>query len=43
MARRHSLFVRFFALCTAIAAASIGVTAWLASQATTGSLRQEQG
>ncbi|CAL9546780.1 Sensor histidine kinase RcsC [Actinosynnema sp. ALI-1.44] len=39
----HSLFVRFFALCTAIAAVSIAVTAWLASQATTGSIRQEQG
>lgn len=38
-----SLFVRFFALCTAIAAVSIAVTAWLASQATTGSIRQEQG
>ncbi|MEJ2852889.1 MULTISPECIES: sensor histidine kinase [unclassified Saccharothrix] len=39
----HSLFARFFALCTAIAAVSIAVTAWLASQATTGSIRQEQG
>ncbi|WP_309113345.1 ATP-binding protein [Saccharothrix sp.] len=39
----HSLFVRFFALCTAIAALSIAVTAWLASQATTGSISQEQG
>lgn len=43
MSRRHSLLVRFFAVSALIAACSIAVTAWLASQATTGSIRQEQG
>ncbi|WP_199443723.1 sensor histidine kinase [Umezawaea beigongshangensis] len=38
-----SLLVRFFAVSLLIAGVSIGVTAWLASQATTGSIRQEQG
>ncbi|MBP2336829.1 two-component system sensor histidine kinase BaeS [Saccharothrix coeruleofusca] len=43
MSRRHSLLVRFFAVSALIAACSIAVTAWLATQATTGSIRQEQG
>lgn len=43
MARRPSLLVRFFAISMLIAGLSIGVTAWLATQATTGSIRQEQG
>jgi two-component system sensor histidine kinase BaeS len=38
-----SLLARFFAVSLLIAGVSIGVTAWLASQATTGSIRQEQG
>ncbi len=43
MVRRHSLTVRFFAISVLIAACSIGVTAWLAAQTTTGTIRQEQG
>jgi two-component system sensor histidine kinase BaeS len=43
MVRRHSLLVRFFAISVLIAACSIGVTAWLATSATTGTIRQEQG
>ncbi|MEV6243351.1 HAMP domain-containing sensor histidine kinase [Lentzea sp. NPDC051838] len=38
-----SLLVRFFLFSLVIAACSIAVTAWLASQATTGAIRQEQG
>jgi len=38
-----SLLVRFFLFSMVIAACSIAVTAWLASQATTGTIRQEQG
>ncbi|HEX7308515.1 sensor histidine kinase [Lentzea sp.] len=38
-----SLLVRFFLFSVVIAACSIAVTAWLASQATTGAIRQEQG
>ncbi|SDG19820.1 two-component system, OmpR family, sensor histidine kinase BaeS [Lentzea fradiae] len=38
-----SLLVRFFLFSLVIAAGSIAVTAWLASQATTGTIRQEQG
>ncbi|MFI6097653.1 sensor histidine kinase [Lentzea sp. NPDC051213] len=38
-----SLLVRFFLVSMVIAACSIAVTAWLASQATTGAIRQEQG
>ncbi|WP_112275484.1 sensor histidine kinase [Lentzea terrae] len=38
-----SLLVRFFLFSLVIAACSIAVTAWLASQATTGTIRQEQG
>ncbi|KJK45869.1 hypothetical protein UK23_24675 [Lentzea aerocolonigenes] len=38
-----SLLVRFFLFSVVIAACSIAVTAWLASQATTGTIRQEQG
>ncbi|MCP2092448.1 two-component system, OmpR family, sensor histidine kinase BaeS [Actinosynnema pretiosum] len=41
--RRHSLLVRISAMSALIAACSIAVTAWLASQATTGAIRQEQG
>ncbi|MDQ1659461.1 MAG: two-component system, OmpR family, sensor histidine kinase BaeS, partial [Cryptosporangiaceae bacterium] len=43
MARRHSLLVRFFVFSVLIAGCSIAATAWLATQATTGSIRQEQG
>lgn len=39
----NSLLVRFFLFSLVIAACSIAVTAWLASQATTGTIRQEQG
>ncbi|MFD9703743.1 sensor histidine kinase [Lentzea sp. NPDC059081] len=39
----NSLLVRFFLFSLVIAACSIAVTAWLASQATTGAIRQEQG
>ncbi|MFC3896344.1 sensor histidine kinase [Lentzea rhizosphaerae] len=38
-----SLLVRFFLFSLVIAACSIALTAWLASQATTGAIRQEQG
>jgi two-component system sensor histidine kinase BaeS len=38
-----SLLARFFLFSVVIAACSIAVTAWLASQATTGAIRQEQG
>ena len=38
-----SLLVRFFLFSVVIAACSIAMTAWLASQATTGAIRQEQG
>ena len=38
-----SLLFRFFAVSLLIAGTSIAVTAWLATQATTGSIRQEQG
>ncbi|MFD0205856.1 MULTISPECIES: sensor histidine kinase [Saccharothrix] len=38
-----SLLFRFFAVSLLIAASSIAVTAWLATQATTGSIRQERG
>jgi two-component system sensor histidine kinase BaeS len=38
-----TLLVRFFLFSVVIAACSIAVTAWLASQATTGAIRQEQG
>jgi two-component system sensor histidine kinase BaeS len=38
-----SLLVRFFLFSLVIAACSIAVTAWLASQATTGTIRQQQG
>jgi two-component system sensor histidine kinase BaeS len=38
-----SLLVRFFLFSAVIAAGSIALTAWLASQATTGAIRQEQG
>ncbi|ONI84888.1 hypothetical protein ALI22I_30940 [Saccharothrix sp. ALI-22-I] len=38
-----SLLFRFFAVSLLIAGSSIAVTAWLATQATTGSIRQEQG
>ncbi|WP_440901575.1 sensor histidine kinase [Actinosynnema sp.] len=41
--RWHSLLVRISAMSALIAACSIAVTAWLASQATTGAIRQEQG
>ncbi|MFD4668811.1 sensor histidine kinase [Lentzea sp. NPDC058450] len=39
----NSLLVRFFLFSLVIAGCSIAVTAWLASQATTGAIRQEQG
>ena len=39
----NSLLVRFFLFSLVIAGCSIAVTAWLASQATTGTIRQEQG
>ncbi|WP_158839403.1 sensor histidine kinase [Saccharothrix deserti] len=38
-----SLLFRFFAVSLLIAGSSIAVTAWLATQTTTGSIRQEQG
>ncbi|NGY61151.1 HAMP domain-containing histidine kinase [Lentzea sp. NEAU-D13] len=38
-----SLLVRFFLFSVVIAACSIAMTAWLASQATTGAIRREQG
>ncbi|NUT53989.1 MAG: HAMP domain-containing histidine kinase [Saccharothrix sp.] len=38
-----SLLFRFFAVSVLIAGSAIAVTAWLATQATTGSIRQEQG
>ncbi|MFS8099422.1 HAMP domain-containing histidine kinase [Lentzea alba] len=38
-----TLLIRFFLFSLVIAACSIAVTAWLASQATTGAIRQEQG
>ena len=42
MARRHNLLIRFFAMSVVIAACSIAVTAWLASEATSGSIQQEK-
>lgn len=40
---KNSLLLRFFVMSVLIAGCSIAVTAWLASEATTRSIRQEQG
>ncbi|KAA2263477.1 HAMP domain-containing protein [Solihabitans fulvus] len=43
MARRHSLLIRLLAMSIVVAGCSIAATAWLASQSTSGSIRQEYG
>jgi two-component system sensor histidine kinase BaeS len=43
MARRHSLLVRLLAMSVVVAGCSIGATAWLAAQSTSGAINQELG
>ncbi|MEU5844978.1 sensor histidine kinase [Saccharopolyspora shandongensis] len=43
MARRHSLLARLLAMSVVVAGCSIGATAWLAAQSTSGAINQELG
>ncbi|RKT88316.1 two-component system, OmpR family, sensor histidine kinase BaeS [Saccharopolyspora antimicrobica] len=43
MARRHSLLARLLAMSVVVAGCSIGATAWLAAQSTSGAINQEIG
>lgn len=43
MARRHSLLARLLAMSVVVAICSIGATAWLAAQSTSGAINQELG
>ncbi|WP_190813099.1 sensor histidine kinase [Saccharopolyspora pogona] len=43
MARRHSLLARLLAMSVVVAIGSIGATAWLAAQSTSGAINQELG
>ncbi|PRX48662.1 two-component system sensor histidine kinase BaeS [Prauserella shujinwangii] len=43
MARRHSLLTRLLAMSALVAGCSIGATAWLAAQSTSGAINRELG